>query len=106
LRVESNKQTELNMRVVTEKIVGAFLNRKAKTVGNTSTDGNSLWLHGNQIAQWDGDGRPGLWIRNCGWFSSTTKERLNGLPNVSIWQKQGEWFLNGAKWDGTWAKVG
>ena len=37
---------------------------------------------------------------NCGWFSNTTKERLNGLPNVNIYQKNFEWFLNGKKWDG------
>lgn len=46
-----------------------------------------------------------LVITNAGWKSNTTKERLNGLPNVSIQQKKGEWFLNGTAWNGEWIKV-
>jgi hypothetical protein len=41
-------------------------------------------------------------ISNAGWFSKTTKERLNGLYGVSISQKAGEWYLNGIKWGGHW----
>ena len=36
----------------------------------------------------------------CGWNTATTKERLNALPDVSIQQVRGEWFLNGREWDG------
>lgn len=59
-----------------------------------------LSLHGNKIAFYDLNTKK-LSIRNAGWFSSTTKERLNGLPNVSIQQKKGIWYLNGKQWDGT-----
>tara|TARA_R100001163_G_C5056654_1_gene193096 strand:+ start:1005 stop:1328 length:324 start_codon:yes stop_codon:yes gene_type:complete len=65
------------MRKVTEQTVKAFLNNKLKSVGNTITDGNSLYLHGNKIA-WrlsNGD----IEINMCGWGSVTTRERLNGL---------------------------
>lgn len=71
-------------------------------MSNTHTDGTALFLHGNKIAEWRGGE---LWITNAGWSSNTTKERLNGLPGVRIFQKAGQWFLNEAKWDGSWVKV-
>jgi hypothetical protein len=47
-----------------------------------------------------------LSISNAGWASNTTKERLNGLPNVRIHQKNWNWFLNGVEWNGEWTRVG
>ena len=41
-----------------------------------------------------------LYITNCGYFTNTTKERLNGLPNVNIVQRNFIWYLNGKEWDG------
>jgi hypothetical protein len=63
-----------------------------------------LKLFGNKIAARLGNGN--LWISNAGWFSNTTKERLNALPNVRIHQKDWEWFLNGSRWDGRPIKIG
>ena len=91
------------MRKVTSQIIHAFLNGKKKTVDNTSTDGEAVYLHGNKIARRT-EGK-GIEISNAGWFSVTTKERLNGLPGVSVSQKNYEWFLNGLPWDGSWTKV-
>jgi hypothetical protein len=56
-----------------------------------------LKLFGNKIAARINSH---LWVSNAGWFSKTTKERLNGLPNVGIYQKEGKWYLNGNEWDG------
>ena len=39
-------------------------------------------------------------IINAGWFSNTTKERLNALPNVHITQKNWVWYLNEKEWNG------
>lgn len=90
------------MRKITQETTSAFMNRNTRTLGNTMTDGNALYLHGNKIAEWrDGD----LYISNAGWTSNTTKERLNGLRNVHIFQKRGQWYLNGTAWDGEWIKV-
>jgi hypothetical protein len=47
-----------------------------------------------------------LSISNAGWASNTTKERLNGLPNVRVQQKNWNWFLNGVEWNGEWTRVG
>lgn len=46
-----------------------------------------------------------VFITNAGWQSNVTKERLNGLHNVSICQKKGVWYLNGQQWDGKLIKV-
>lgn len=85
------------MRKVTRDIVRAFLNGEKRTIGNSSTCGQVLYLHGNAIARKQKDG---LSISACGWKTSTTKERLNGIPGVSIQQKAGQWYLNEAKWNG------
>lgn len=90
-------------RKVTDKIVSAFLAGQTAKQANTSTDGNSLFLHGNEIAKMK-NGQ--LWVTNAGWFSNTTKERLNGLPGVSVYQKAGKWYLNDVEWDGNWISVG
>lgn len=59
-----------------------------------------LKLHGNRIAFRYNDPEKTLSISNCGWFSNTTKERLNAIPGVSVNQKNWEWYLNGEKWNG------
>lgn len=46
-----------------------------------------------------------MWIRNAGWWTNTTKERLNGLSNVQISQRNYRWYLNGQIWDGNWIAV-
>lgn len=91
------------MRKVTKIVTESFLARQPRTVGATRTDGNSLFLHGNEIAKFDDNGK--LWITNAGWSSNTTKERLNALPGVSIGQKNYVWYLNGLMWNGAWTKV-
>lgn len=59
-----------------------------------------MLLHGNEIAYRYNDPERTLTITNAGWFSNTTKERLNSIPGVSISQKKGVWYLNGNEWDG------
>lgn len=90
------------MKQVSIDVASAFENGKAKKSGNTQTDGKSLWLHGNKIAEHRDDG---LYITNCGWFSKTTKERLNGIRGVNIVQKNFKWYINGEEWGGEWKKV-
>lgn len=90
------------MRLITTKITNAFMQGEAKKISNTHTDGKSLWLFNNKIAEHREDG---LYITNAGWKSQTTKERLNALPNVSISNKKGEWYLNGNLWNGEWIRV-
>lgn len=95
------------MRQITKQAINAFMNFKAFKSANTEvhiqelpTGGKiaSLYLHNNKIAGRNIAGQ--TFINNCGWFSNTTKERLNGIPGVSICQKKGIWYLNGQQWDG------
>lgn len=89
-------------RKTTRIVINAFLNGNKLTTFNTTTDGNSLYLFGNKIAEKRKDG---IYISNAGWFSATTKERLNGLPNVKVSEKNKVWYLNNKEWDGEWAKI-
>lgn len=91
------------MRKITKEIVAAFMNREARKIGNSRTDGTTLYLHDNAIAKWDEEGR--LWITNAGWKTNTTKERLNGLPGVKIYQKDFTWYLNEWGWNGQWVRI-
>lgn len=92
------------MRQITQNAVSAFLqgynfnqsNTQVKVLPNVTV----LSLHGNEIAYLYNDPDKTLSIKNCGWFSNTTKERLNGIPNVNIVKKKGVWYLNGKECDG------
>ena len=64
---------------------------------NTKVADGRLTLFGNCIAEAMGQR---TLIRNKGWFTQTTRDRLNAISGVSIVQKRGEWFLNGQPWDG------
>jgi len=90
------------MRKVTEFIVGKFLLQEPATKGNSHCDGNALFLHGNKIAEWR-DHR--IWITDAGWDSTTTKERLNGIPGVRVYHHRKELYLNDKPWDGDWIQV-
>lgn len=84
--------------------MNVFLNAEKFNSGNIAVEVlpnvTVLKLHGNEIAYRYNDPERTLSITNCGWFTNTTKERLNALPNVSIQQKNGIWFLNGKEWGG------
>lgn len=59
-----------------------------------------LKLYDNEIAYRYNDPSNTLSITNCGWDTNTTKDRLNALPNVSISQAKGKWYLNNELWNG------
>lgn len=96
------------MRQITKESIKNFLDGVPFKKSNTEVvrEGTIYYLKlfGNKIAARLGDGR--MWISNAGWDSNTTKERLNGLPNVHIYQKKRIWYLNGVQWDGTPTFIG
>ena len=79
------------MRKVTQKIAKAFNDGRTLTIGNTRTDGKSVWLHGNEIVRKDNDGATE--ISFAGWPTVTTRERLNAFAPVR--QHKGEQLLFG-----------
>ena len=92
------------MRKITEESVDAFLNAKKFKKANMEVEVlpnvTILKLHGNKIAYMYNDPERTLSITNCGWETTTTKERLNAIPGVSIFQKNWQWYLNDKQWDG------
>jgi uncharacterized protein YneR len=86
------------MRKITREAVEAFNNNLPFNKGNTvvfvSEMQTTLRLHGSSIAR-KREGK--LEINPCGFLTNTTKERLNGLPNVNISQKNFIWYLNGVE---------
>lgn len=92
------------MRKITEESVDAFMNarkfKKANMEVEVLPNVTILKLHENKIAYRYNNPERTLSITNCGWFTNTTKERLNALEGVSIYQKNWEWYLNDKQWDG------
>ena len=93
------------MRTITKESINAFLNAQKFNRQNMQVEVlpnvTLLKLHNNTIAYRYNDPEKTLTISNCGWFTPTTKERLNALPNVNIYQKSFKWYLNGEEWDGS-----
>lgn len=95
------------MRQITKDAVKAFMRREPFKQSNTEvaiypTD-TRMYLHGHLIAVIDLMGN--IKVTNAGYFTNVTKERLNGIPSVSVKQKKLEWYLNGEQWDGSWTEV-
>jgi hypothetical protein len=112
------------MRKITQLAVKKFLNHDNFRMGNTdvwngyerSTQSpnmhNRLWsrmlLHDNEIASKE-QNSDSILIDTCGWFSTTTKERLNGLLDTlglpKIQQKNFKWYLMGKEWNGKEVRI-
>ena len=90
------------MKQITREVVNAFIQGYNLDKANMKVSNGKMYLHDNLIAINNGDS---ISITNAGWKSNTTKERLNGLPNVSICQKKGVWYLNDKEWNGEWTDV-
>ena len=93
------------MRKVTIKAAQAMRDGINTVSGNTRvhSDGNVMELHGNTIAVYDRENGL-LTLRDCGWESVTTKERLNGILDTLetgkyIVQENFRWFVKDRKND-------
>lgn len=84
------------MRQIDIEAKRAFLNNRKFKLSNTEVrieDGQPhMYLHGNCIAKIDENGD--LLINHCGWETSTTRSRLNALPDVKISSYKGSFVLN------------
>lgn len=97
------------MRKITAEAISAFVAgatfSKSNTIVSIVRGDVVLSLHGNPIARYPETFYNQLEICDGGWQTNTTKERLNGIPNVHVQQKKGVWYLNGMEWNGNWTKV-
>ena len=100
--IEKNK----TMRQITKEAVKSFFNNTNYSKSNTFVNNNKFYLHNNLIAEIK-DNK--LILSNCGWFSNTTKERLNGILDYIgkplIYQRNFIWYLNGEKWNGNRTEI-
>jgi len=85
------------MRKITKESVEAFLKGYDFKSDNTTVVGKAggtyLKLHDNTIACKLNDGT--IEVSLAGWNTMTTRERLNGIPGVSIGTRKGQAYLNG-----------
>lgn len=85
------------MRKITKQAVDAFLKGYDFKSDNTQVIGKAggtyLKLHDNTIACKLNDAS--IEVSLCGWNTPTTRERLNGIPGVSISTCKGQAYLNG-----------
>ena len=72
------------MRKVTSDIKQAFEQGTPLKVGNTRTDGTSVFLHGNEIIRRDISGV--VFATLAGYNTRTTRERVNGITGMGFHQ--------------------
>ena len=82
------------MRKVTRDIKTAFAKGERKQSGNTTCCGQSVFLHGNKIIERRGNG---VWWTLAGWPTPTTRDRINGILEVGVYQKEGIQWVNRGK---------
>lgn len=86
------------MRKITEITARALHRGESIKMGNTVVEnGNIMQLHGNTIAVVNHADHV-ITLRDCGWTSTTTKERLNGIlsefnTGKYIVQENFQWFV-------------
>lgn len=99
------------MRKVTERIKQAFEQGNSLKIGNTRTNGTSVFLHGNEIIRRDISGL--VFATLAGWNTPTTRERVNGITGMGFHQVgfvacidgepvcEDDWFVKTANGDVT-----
>jgi hypothetical protein len=105
------ERTPIVARKITEQAVTALLRGERFNSSNTTVDvaGDvaTMSLHGNPIAVVNIRTRVML-VSTGEWETTTTKERLNGLPFVQVHTAKHVLHLNGKPWDHSdkWTVVG
>ena len=72
------------MRKVTQRIKEAFEQGTSLKIGNTRTNGTSVFLHGNEIVRREPSGL--VLATLAGWNTPTTRERVNGITGMGFHQ--------------------
>ena len=95
---------KITMDSVYAFVIGKPFRRQNMEV-TANDNGVYLKLHGNVIAGRNRE-NGAVFISNCGWFTNTTKMRLNYLlyaynSPLKITQKNWIWYLGKDQWDGS-----
>ena len=85
------------MRKIEEEALRAFEMGCSFHKNNTAILGDNYYLHDNKIAWYEyNQGARYMRISSCGWYTSTTKSRLNSIlsnTNYKVIQHKWDWFL-------------
>ncbi|NDH09423.1 MAG: hypothetical protein EBY16_07410 [Gammaproteobacteria bacterium] len=80
------------------KMVKGKGNKNTRKVGNNTyaeilSDGSvGIMLHSTYVVKIHPDNSATL--NTGGWYTSTTKDRINKYSPVRVYQRKGEWYLN------------
>lgn len=86
----------MNHAEATQMVLGKQ-NRGQRKVGNNTYayiehDGTvAIELHGTKVVRFFTNGL--VQLNTGGWYTSTTKDRINKFTNAGVYQRKGEWFL-------------
>ncbi|NIU00390.1 MAG: hypothetical protein GWN01_05460 [Nitrosopumilaceae archaeon] len=85
-------------------VIEAFESKQPAYAGNYHSDGKTLCLFGNPIAEHREDG---LYVTFAGWPTSTTAKALNWISGVSVSRRGGDISINGKTVETSldWVKV-
>ena len=91
------------MRKIEKEVIGAFVDGKTKTMGNTASKPNPRTGH-RIAAMSNRDGVKKLWVSNAGWSSRTTQSRLNALFSLlnmpdRVYIKGGVQYLDSSRYN-------
>lgn len=90
------------MKKITEESIKAFYSfkkyKKKNMVVYVDKYSAELRLFRNTIAILNNDKT--LQITTCGYNTRTTRDRLNGLKNITVSTKKNQLYLNNERWDG------
>lgn len=83
------------MRKITLESATALKHKKYYKKSNMFVVGGHYKLHGHEIVEFKNNR---LFLNNCGYYTNTTKERLNGVLSVfntglKIIQRDFQWFI-------------
>jgi hypothetical protein len=79
------------------KMVHGKTKRKSRKVGNNTyaeilpDSSVGIMLHGTYVVKIHSDNSATL--NTGGWYTSTTKDRINQYSPVRVYQRKGEWYL-------------
>lgn len=100
--MENAKDTG-TMRKITRQIKEAFERGDAVRIGNTFTARGCVWLHGNKIIETRKDG---IYWTLADWPTPTTRERINGILGVGVYQHKHRQYVDGKLvFSDAWYKV-
>jgi hypothetical protein len=72
------------------KVLDAWYNGESKTIKNDRTDGKTITYYWTDII---GRDERGVYVQHGGFVTTATKNRINHLASVHVYQKDFDWYI-------------